>query len=155
MNEIMPFSLNNLPKLVTRGKKRVGRGYGSGKGGHTSGRGQKGQRSRRTIPWSFEGGGLALNRRLPFWRGKGKLQSYRPQPVAVNLRQLEMLPNDTTVDKQALVKIGLVKLQEFRRRGVKILARGKLTKKLTIVGLPVSAPAKAKIETAGGSIIPS
>lgn len=154
MNETMPVSLENLPKLVARGKKRVGRGYGSGKGGHTSGRGQKGQRSRRTIPWSFEGGALALNRRLPFWRGKGKLQSYRSEPVAVNIGQLETLPDNTTVDKQTLVKIGLVKFQELRRRGVKILARGKLTKKLTITGLSISAPAKAKIEKAGGSIIP-
>ncbi|MBU1070791.1 uL15 family ribosomal protein, partial [Patescibacteria group bacterium] len=52
------MNLSNLPKITQRPKKRVGRGYGSGKGGHTSGRGQKGQKSRSKIPIWFEGGQL-------------------------------------------------------------------------------------------------
>ena len=47
--------MTDLPKIVKRKKKRVGRGYGSGKGGHTAGRGQKGQKSRTNIGILFEG----------------------------------------------------------------------------------------------------
>ncbi len=59
---------------MTRAKKRLGRGYGSGKGGHTSGRGQKGQKSRGRIHPLFEGQKTkkSLIQRLPLLRGKGK-----------------------------------------------------------------------------------
>ena len=67
--------LHNLPKTTKREKKRVGRGYGSGKG-HQSGRGIKGQKARGTIPPEFAGGarGAGFYKRLPFLRGKGKLK---------------------------------------------------------------------------------
>jgi len=152
MNEIGQINLHSLPKIAFRGKKRVGRGYGSGKGGHTSGRGQKGQRSRRTIPWSFEGGALPLSQRLPFWRGKGRLNPLNDNPVAINLSQLDKLTAGTTVDAEFLVKRGLVKNKEVASRGVKILGGGKLTKKLTIVGLKISASARAAVEKAGGKV---
>lgn len=63
-----------LPKVVQKSKKRVGRGMGSGKGSHTSGRGQKGQKSRGTIGVLFEGMKMrkSLLKRLPLMRGKGK-----------------------------------------------------------------------------------
>lgn len=63
-----------LPKVVKRPKKRVGRGMGSGKGSHTSGRGQKGQKSRSHINVLFEGMKMkkSLLKRLPLMRGKGK-----------------------------------------------------------------------------------
>jgi len=54
-----------LSKITRRGKKRVGRGYGSGKGGHTTGRGAKGQNVRNKVRSTFEGGQLPLVRRLP------------------------------------------------------------------------------------------
>lgn len=146
------FTLHSLPKVSTRGKKRAGRGYGSGKGGHTSGRGQKGQKSRRTIPWSFEGGALPLSQRLPFWRGKGRLHALKPKPVVVNIGDLERLKAGVVIDMALLIKEGFLTEKEARVQHVKILGRGKLTKKLTIVGLPVSAPARAKIEKAGGNV---
>ncbi|MBI2309705.1 50S ribosomal protein L15 [Candidatus Collierbacteria bacterium] len=152
MNEIGQINLHSLPKIAFRGKKRVGRGYGSGKGGHTSGRGQKGQRSRRTIPWSFEGGALSLSQRLPFWRGKGRLNPLSDNPVAINLSQLDKLTAGTTVDAEFLVKRGLVKNKEVASRGIKILGGGQLTKKLTIVGLKISAAAKAVVEKVGGKV---
>lgn len=64
----------NLPKVVQRSKKRLGRGYGSGKGGHTSSRGQKGQGSRGKIGILFEGVKMKKSflKRLPLARGKGK-----------------------------------------------------------------------------------
>lgn len=152
MNESEQINLHSLPKIAARGKKRVGRGYGSGKGGHTSGRGQKGQRSRRTIPWSFEGGALPLSQRLPFWRGKGRLNPLSDNPVAINLNQLDKLPAGTVVDAGFLVKKGWVKNKEIAVRGAKILGGGKLTKKLTIVGLKISVSAKAAVEKAGGKV---
>lgn len=152
MNEIGQINLHSLPKIAFRGKKRVGRGYGSGKGGHTSGRGQKGQRSRRTIPWSFEGGALPLSQRLPFWRGKGRLNPLSDNPVAINLSQLDKLAAGTIVDAEFLVKKGWVKNKEIAVRGAKILGGGQLTKKLTIVGLKISASAKAMIEKVGGKV---
>lgn len=146
------FSLHSLPKIAAREKKRVGRGYGSGKGGHTSGRGQKGQKSRRTIPWSFEGGALPLSRRLPFMRGKGRLHSLKEKRVILNIGDFEDVKDGTVVDIEFLKKEGYVDPSQAIVRGVKILGRGKLTKKLTISGLIVSMPAKAKIEKAGGEI---
>jgi large subunit ribosomal protein L15 len=59
------MELHELTKIVKRRKKRVGRGYGSGKGGHTTGRGAKGQKIRNKLRPSFEGGQLPLVRRLP------------------------------------------------------------------------------------------
>jgi large subunit ribosomal protein L15 len=152
MSELKQVNLHSLPKIAARGKKRVGRGYGSGKGGHTSGRGQKGQRSRRTIPWSFEGGALPLSQRLPFWRGKGRLNPLSDNPVAINLNQLDKLPAGTVVDAGFLVEKGWVKSIEIATRGAKILGGGKLTKKLTIVGLRISVSAKAAVEKAGGKV---
>lgn len=152
MNESGQINLHSLPKITARGKKRVGRGYGSGKGGHTSGRGQKGQRSRRTIPWSFEGGALPLSQRVPFWRGKGRLNPLSDNPVAINLGQLDKLPAGTIVDAGFLVKKGWVKSVEMTTRGAKILGGGELTKKLTISGLKISAQAKVMIEKVGGKV---
>jgi large subunit ribosomal protein L15 len=63
-----------LPKVIAKSKKRVGRGMGSGKGSHTVGRGQKGQKTRRKIGVLFEGVKMkkSLLKRLPLMRGKGK-----------------------------------------------------------------------------------
>lgn len=152
MKDTGQINLHSLPKIAFRGKKRVGRGIGSGKGGHTSGRGQKGQLTRRTVPWSFEGGALPLSRRLPFWRGKGRLNPLSDNPVAINLSQLDTLDAGTIVDAGFLVKKGWIKNKEIAVRGAKILGGGKLTKKLTIVGLKISAPAKAAVEKAGGKV---
>lgn len=65
-----------LPKVVMRGDKRVGRGLGSGRGGHTVGRGQKGQKSREKVSISFFGTKVkkSLLKKLPMQRGKGKLK---------------------------------------------------------------------------------
>ncbi len=66
-----------LPKVVAKSKKRVGRGMGSGKGSHTSGRGQKGQKSRSDLHILFEGLKMKKSflKRLPLTRGKGKFHS--------------------------------------------------------------------------------
>ncbi|KKW05994.1 MAG: 50S ribosomal protein L15 [candidate division CPR1 bacterium GW2011_GWC1_49_13] len=63
------MELSELTKLKRKTKKRVGRGYGSGKGGHTTGKGAKGQKIRNKLRPTFEGGQLPLVRRLPRKRG--------------------------------------------------------------------------------------
>src|SRR3989338_1932162 len=146
------INLQSLSKITRRGKKRVGRGYGSGKGGHTSGRGQKGQRSRRTIPWWFEGGQLPLVRRVPFWRGKGRLNPLKQRPVIVKTGQFNKLKSESLVTIDTLIQERIVSEADIKSRGVKILAGGKLTQKLTVIGLKLSAGAKKESEKVGGKI---
>jgi large subunit ribosomal protein L15 len=69
--------MTKLPKIVAKSKKRLGRGMGSGKGSHTSSRGQKGQKSRGTIGVLFEGMKMRKSylKRLPLLRGKGKFHA--------------------------------------------------------------------------------
>ncbi len=94
--------LNTLKKTTTRRKKRVGRGIGSGKGGHTATRGTKGQRSRSKIRIWFEGGQLALIRKLPKTRGKGRFKPLKASPVIVNLEDLAVFTKNEVVDKENL-----------------------------------------------------
>lgn len=129
---------NNLPKVVHRKNKRLGRGYGSGKGGHTSGRGQKGQKARGSVGILFEGLKVkkSLLHRLPMLRGMNRFKA-RPHAVVVNLEQLNVLPAGSDVTVETLAKAGIVKMSEAKRYGVKILGRGKLEKKLNIL-VPMS-----------------
>lgn len=127
-----------LPKLVIKSKKRIGRGMGSGKGSHTVGRGQKGQKSRGKIRLLFEGLKVkkSLIKRLPLSRGKGKFHA-KKKPIAINLEVLNILPAGSIVTIESLAKAGIVKLDEAKEFGVKILGGGKLSKKLKIE-LPMS-----------------
>lgn len=144
--------MTTLPKTVTRRQKRVGRGYGSGKGGHTASRGQKGQKSRGDVHILFEGVKVrkSLLSRLPMWRGKGK---FLPQkgPVILNLADLNAFKAGEKVTLEALVKKGLLAKKDMAR-GVKILSSGKLEKKIE-VGVPVSKKASEKIGKVGGKLI--
>lgn len=135
-----------LPKVVHRRSKRRGRGYGSGKGGHTVGRGQKGQKARGKIGILFQGVKVkkSLLKRLPLRRGKGKF-STKKKPLIVNLSVLNLLPSGSTVDLPLLVKHGIVDKNDANKCGVKILGEGKLSKKL-IIKLPMSKSARKKIE---------
>ncbi len=142
-----------LRKTVAKEKKRVGRGYGSGKGGHTVGRGQKGQKSRSHIGVLFEGIKVKkeLIKRNPLRRGKGKFKS-RSKPLVVKLSYLNILPSGTKVSIESLVKHGIVRQDDALKFGVKILGGGKLEKKLT-VALPISKSAAKNVEKLGGKII--
>lgn len=147
------MKLTKLPKTTVKKKKRVGRGYGSGKGGHTSGRGQKGQKTRGKVKLMFEGTKMrkSLIRRLPMLRGKNRFKSIGNKPIIINVKYLNLLREGTEVTIDKLVKSGLVD-KRAAKLGVKILGDGVLTKKLT-VKLPVSKQAKKKIEKAGGKIV--
>lgn len=146
------MKIHQLPKVVEKGKKRVGRGYGSGRGGHTSSRGQKGQKSRGKIHPLFEGTKTkkSLIQRLPLLRGKGRFKPGRQKPVTIDVEQLNSLPEGSVVGLELLVKAGIVS-SGVKKTGVKLLGNGKLSKKLT-VAVPATAGAAQKIGAAGGTV---
>ena len=146
--------LNQLISITQRSRKRVGRGYGSGKGGHTVGRGQKGQKSREghKVPLWFEGGQLPIVRRTPFIKGKHRFQVIKLQPITVNFDILTSYFEDkAVVDTASLVKTLKVSDKEAKR-GFKIISTGKLEKALE-VNVPASAGAIKAIEKAGGKYV--
>lgn len=145
--------MTSLPKIVGRRKKRLGLGGGSGKGFHTSSRGQKGQKARRRIHVLFEGFKTkkSLIRRLPMQRGMGKFKPYDKKPVIVNLEVLNLLPDGTEVNLPTLVKAGIITEKDAKVYSVKILGGGKLTKKLTI-SLPISKSATSQVTKLGGKV---
>jgi large subunit ribosomal protein L15 len=136
-----------LPKTVKKRKKRVGRGYGSGRGGHTTGRGTKGQKARGKVKLGFEGGQLSLARRLPKRSG---FLSMGEKPAVINLSDLAVFRKGETVDPGILMQKGLV--EGIPSGGIKILGRGS-AKALKIKGIELSASAREKILKAGGEIL--
>jgi len=144
-----------LEKIVDRRKKRVGRGGGSGKGFHTAGRGQKGQKSRgHKVHILFEGFKVkkSLIRRLPMQRGMGKFKPQGVKAIVISLGALNVLPENSEVNIETLVKANLVNVKDAKKYGVKILGGGELTKKLTI-NLPISKLATLKVTKIGGKIV--
>jgi large subunit ribosomal protein L15 len=134
-----------------RGKKRVGRGVGSGHG-KTASRGSKGQwasAGAKKPTQLFEGGQMQLFRRIPK-RGFSHATWERTFHV-VNVGDLESAFEDgATVDPAALKKAGLAKGPSD---GVRILGNGALTRKLTVHAHHVSKSAGEKIAAAGGSVV--
>ena len=127
---------------------RVGRGVGSGNG-KTSGKGHKGQNSRSGggVRLGFEGGQLPLYRRLP---KRGFKNVNRVEFAIVNLKTLSNYYNDgETVSPVSLVEKGIIN-KEFD--GIKDLAGGELTKKLTVQAHKFSKSAVSAIEKAGGTV---
>jgi large subunit ribosomal protein L15 len=140
--------LNNLKpaKGSTRDRKRVGRGPGSGLG-KTSGRGEKGQKSRSGFSHKdgFEGGQMPLHRRVPK-RGFTNAR-FKKELVEVNLGRLEAFDAGTIVTPEILLKHGIIKKVGD---GVKVLGDGDLTKALTVRAHKFSASASEKITGLGG-----
>lgn len=141
--------LNKLVKSTTRSAKRVGRGYSSGKGGHTSSRGMKGQKSRQgaNIPLWFEGGQLPLIKRLPMLRGKGRLNVVRPT-AELTLTELNNMKAETIT----LETLKLEKVISPRFKKAKVIASGNIDRKVTVEGIKVTKAAAQAIEAAGGSV---
>ena len=129
--------------------KRLGCGESSGHG-KTSGKGHKGQKARSggSIRLGFEGGQMPLIRRLPK-RGFNNA-SFRVNYAIVNLGELNSFESGTRVDEEALRKLGLIR---GRFAGLKVLARGELTKSLTVEADKFSEAARQRIEQAGGSAV--
>ena len=145
------MDLSNLPKTISKSKKRLGRGYGSGKGGHTSSRGQKGQKSRSKVPIWFEGGQLPLIRRPPFIKGKGRFKSIKPQPITITLTRLNSFKKDSVVDLKSAIEVLKLHPKRTEKHGLKIIASGKLEKPLK-VELPCSTGAVKAIKKQGGQV---
>ena len=144
------MNLNELTKITTNKKTRLGQGHGSGRV-KTSGRGTKGQKARGSVALTFEGGALPLIKRMPFRRGKDKNKVFKPKPVILNVKALNLLSENATVDVATLVKNRLVDEKDAKEYGVKVLGDGTLSKKLT-VNVAVSKGAATKIEKAGGKV---
>lgn len=141
--------LSSLSSVKDKSAKRVGRGYGSGKGGHTSSRGQKGQNSRRGggVPIWFEGGQLPLIKRLPMLRGKARF-NVLTQTAEVSLSDLDkMEANAITFDTLKLENI-----IPARTKKAKVIAKGSISRKISLDGVPVTSGAQKAIEAAGGSV---
>jgi len=130
-----------------KNRKRVGRGIGSGSG-KTSGRGQKGQKSRsggNPHPW-FEGGQMPLYRRLP---KRGFTNIFRKEYEVINLVQLIKLKNESPITPEVLKSKGMIHKIDL----VKILGNGELTEAVTVHAHKFSKSAKDKIEKSGGKAI--
>jgi large subunit ribosomal protein L15 len=145
----MNMSLNNLrpPKGAQRGRKRVGRGPGSGHG-KTASRGSKGAKSRSGFRFKrgFEGGQMPLHRRVP---KRGFHNPFRVEYAIVNLDTLaEVFDTGSSVTPELLRERGLVRQATAL---VKVLGRGDITKKLTVHAHKFSGSAAEKIAAAGGS----
>ena len=124
---------------------RKGRGTGSGNG-KTAGKGHKGQKARSGggVRPGFEGGQMPLQRRIP---KRGFNNIFAKEYVSINVDVLNRFEDGAVVDAEAISKAGIVK---NTRDGIKILGRGELNRKLTVVATAFSATAKEKIEAAGG-----
>jgi len=145
----MARNLSNLraPKKANTGRKRVGRGMGSGMG-KTSTRGHKGQGSRSgfSLMRGFEGGQMPLHRRLP---KRGFTNIFRTEYTVLNL------------DRLAELKVTEISLDDYRKLGlvsnkkalIKILGSGELKSALTIQAHKFSRSAVEKIEKAGGKAV--
>jgi large subunit ribosomal protein L15 len=133
------------PKGAKHAKKRVGRGYGSGHG-VTSGRGDKGQKSRSGYhrKRGFEGGQMPLHRRLP---KRGFFNPFRVEYAVVNLDTLnERFAAGTEVTPELLRTTGVVRSSKL----IKILGRGDIETALTVRAHKFSGVASEKIAAAGG-----
>jgi large subunit ribosomal protein L15 len=149
----MAKNLSNLraPKKANTGRKRVGRGMGSGMG-KTSTRGHKGQGSRTgsSMMRGFEGGQMPLHRRLP---KRGFTNIFRTEYTVVNL--------DRIVEQTADLKVTEIGLDDYKKLGlssskkalIKVLGSGELTAAITIHAHKFSKSAIEKIEKAGGRAV--
>ncbi|NRB62123.1 MAG: 50S ribosomal protein L15 [Saprospiraceae bacterium] len=145
------MKLHNLKPAAgsVKGRKRIARGQGSGRGG-TSTRGHKGAKSRSGYKTkrNFEGGQMPLQMRLPKF---GFKNPNRVTHVPLNLEQIQMIVekyNVNKIDHEVLRKLGIVR----RRDTIKLLGRGEIATKVDLTVNAASASAKEAIEKAGGSV---
>ena len=147
----MSIHANDLapPRGATHSRKRLARGNSAG-GGTYAGKGLKGQKSRsgKNIRLGFEGGQMPLVRRLHTLRGFNNRWRVAYQPVNVGTLE-ERFEDGAEVTPESLRAAGVLR---HLREPVKILARGELSKSLTVRAHKVSAAARARIEAAGGTI---
>jgi len=135
-----------------KGRMRVGRGIGSGKG-KTAGRGQKGQKSREGVAIKgFEGGQMPLHMRLP---KRGFNNPFGKDYAEVNLGQVQKLVDAGKLDAKGVIDHAALKAAGVARGGkdgVRLLGKGELTAKVGFKVAGASKGAIAAVEKAGGSV---
>jgi large subunit ribosomal protein L15 len=142
-------TLSNVAGKVSRDRKRLGRGPGSGTG-KTSGKGHKGAMARTGYKYKvyFEGGQMPMVRRLPK-RGFNN-EAFRKEYAVLNLADLERAFDDgAKVGPEEFLGAGLVNRE---LSGIKVLAKGEIKKKLSVSAHKFSAAAAEKIKAAGGTV---
>lgn len=147
----MDLSNLNAPEPNKKKAKRIGRGQGSGRGGHTVGKGHNGQRSRSGFKekfW-FEGGQMPLQRRIPKW---GFKNNFRTEYIAVNTGTIQLFIEHGRLDEK-------ITLEDLRNAGlagkndlIKLLGDGEIEASIDIEVNNASESAQQKVEEAGGSI---
>jgi len=149
----MARNLSNLraPKKANTGRKRVGRGMGSGMG-KTSTRGHKGQRSRTgsSMMRGFEGGQMPLHRRLP---KRGFTNIFRTEYTVVNLDRIAETILDLKVTEIGLDDYKKLGLASNKKALIKVLGSGELKSAVTIYAHKFSKSAVEKIAKAGGKAV--
>jgi len=144
------LSLNNINpgKSKVKGRKRIGRGPGSG-WGTTAGRGQKGAGARKSAKAgrvAFEGGQMPIHRRLP---KRGFKSKFPKDTQIVNLARLEKATETAKFNAAVLFDLGFIRNVS---KPVKILGTGKISRAITLEVNAISESAKAAVEAAGGKI---
>jgi large subunit ribosomal protein L15 len=146
--------LNELSNIdgARKPRRRLGRGIGSGKG-KTAGRGHKGQKARAgSAIKGFEGGQMPIYRRLP---KRGFHNIFGKDFELVNLGRLQLAVNVGRLDASRPIGIAELKAAGLVRRprdGIRLLAKGALTAKISIEVTGASKAAVAAVEKAGGSV---
>ena len=145
------------PRGSRRARKRVGRGEGSGTG-KTSGRGQKGAgaRSGSKSKVAFEGGQMPIHMRMRKLRGPHMKKSMPFEPFRTHTQPVNLSALDDRFDAGADVTLELMRGRGLATREgvpVKVLAKGDLTKALTVHAHAFSASARERIEAAGGACV--
>ena len=140
--------LSKMPKIISKKAKRLGRGSGSGKGNKASRGTKRHQKAKEKIPLHFEGGQAKITKKYPLLRGKGRNKSRR-KTINISLEDLNNFKSGQTIDLKALIESGLLEKKD-RNENLKILASGKLTKKVK-VQINASKSAVSAIKKAGGS----
>jgi len=146
----MALSLNNLrpAKGSTHRKKRLGRGPGTGLG-KTSGRGEKGQKSRSgySMKIGFEGGQMPLHRRLP---KRGFTNIFKKKWIEVSLAALEKaFAENDEVTPEVMHRRGIIKKA---KHDIVVLGNGEVSKSLKVSAHRFTKSAREKIEKAGGAV---
>ena len=144
--------LNSLHYKIKLKKIRLGRGIGSGKG-KTSGRGHKGQKSRRGVAIkSFEGGQMPLYRRLP----KRGFNSFKNLKIAkINLDKIQMFIDKKTLNSTDTINAEILKKLKIINKNskkLKILGKGEIKHKINIQTDLISKSAIEKLKKIGGSV---
>ena len=148
------MDLSNLKpaKGATKSRKRIGRGQGSGYGGHTATKGNKGQKARSgaSIPVWFEGGQMPLQRRVPKY---GFKNPFRKEYHAVNVSRLAELISSGGVDASTEITPDVLRSKGLIGKGelVKVLGGGDIDVAVKVSAHAFSKTAREKIEKAGGT----